>query len=140
MKGLTLELAGYGAASICALAADMTLLWTMVQYLSVGYVLASTVSFLAGASVAYTLSVRLAFKEHRLSSRRAEFLSFVALGILGVAINTAILVVGVKCLGQHYLVAKCIAAGCTFMCNFAVRRQLLFVRPTHVPVRDYFYD
>jgi putative flippase GtrA len=129
MKGLTLELAGYAAASLCALAVDMTLLWTLVQYLSVGYVLAATLSFLAGASVAYTLSVRLAFKEHRLNNRRAEFLSFVALGTLGLAINVAIVAISVKYMGLNYLIAKCVAAGCTFMCNFAVRRQLLFVRP-----------
>jgi len=136
MKGLTLELAGYGVASICALAVDMTLLWILVQYLSVGYVLAATLSFLAGATVAYSLSVRLAFKEHRLSDRRAEFLSFVALGTVGLAINAAIVAVSVKYLGLHYLIAKCGAAGCTFICNFALRRQVLFVRPAYAPVRD----
>jgi putative flippase GtrA len=136
MKSLTLQLAGYGAASICALAVDMTLLWILVQYLSLGYVLAASLSFLAGASVAYTLSVRLAFKEHRLSDQRAEFLSFVALGTLGLAINAAIVAISVKYLGLNYLIAKCVAAGCTFICNFAVRRQLLFVRPAYVPVRD----
>jgi len=136
MKGLILELAGYGAASICALAVDMTLLWMLVRYLSVGYVLAATLSFLAGATVTYSLSVRLAFKEHRLSDRRAEFLSFVALGTLGLAINAAIIAVAVKYLGLHYLIAKCVAAGCTFICNFAVRRQVLFVRPACVPVRN----
>jgi putative flippase GtrA len=136
MKVLTRELAGYGAASICALAVDMTLLWMLVQYLSWGYVLAATVSFLVGASVAYALSVRLAFKEHRLTDRRAEFLSFVALGTLGLAINAAIVAISVKYMGLNYLIAKCVAAGCTFICNFAVRRQLLFVRPAYVPVRD----
>jgi putative flippase GtrA len=136
MKGLALELAGYGAASICALAVDMTLLWMLVQYLSAGYILAATLSFLAGASVAYALSVRLAFKEHRLTDRRAEFLSFVALGTLGLAINAAIMVISVNYMGLNYLIAKCVAAGCTFICNFAVRRQLLFVRPAYAPVRD----
>jgi putative flippase GtrA len=136
MKGLTLELAGYGAASICALAADMSVLWILVQFFSVGYVLAATLSFLAGACVAYTLSIRWAFKEHRLSDRRAEFLGFVVLGTLGLGINAVIVAVGVKYLGLHYLLAKCVAAGCTFMCNFAVRRQLLFVRAAYLPVRE----
>jgi putative flippase GtrA len=136
MKDLAQQLAGYGAASICALAVDMTLLWILVQYLSLGYVLAATLSFLAGASVAYALSVRLAFKEHRLRDRRAEFLGFVALGTLGLALNAAIVALTVKFLGIHYLMAKCTAAGCTFMCNFTIRRKMLFVRPAYVPVRE----
>jgi len=136
MKGVAPELAGYGLASIAALAVDMTLLWMLVQVFSLGYVLAATLSYLAGASVAYVLSVRLAFTEHRLRNRRAEFLSFVALGTIGLTINAVIVAVAVKYLGLHYLMAKCAAAGCTFLSNFFVRRQLLFVRPAYAPVRD----
>jgi putative flippase GtrA len=81
-----------------------------------------------GAVVAYQLSVRLAFKEHRLSDRRAEFVSFLAIGTAGLAINAGVIAVAVRYLGLHYIIAKCVAAGFTFTCNFLARRQLLFVR------------
>jgi putative flippase GtrA len=39
-----------------------------------------------------------------------------------------VIFVAVKYLGLHYLAAKCVAAGCTLVCNFISRRQILFVQ------------
>jgi putative flippase GtrA len=136
MKRLAREVVGYGAASLCALSVDVMLLWILVRFFAFGYLEAGMVSFLAGATVAYALSVRIAFRQHRLRDRRAEFVSFVAIGSLGLAINAAIIAAVVRYLGLHYLLAKCVAAGCTFVYNFIARRQVLFVRPGYLPVRD----
>ena len=62
-----------------------------------------------------------------LSDRRIEFASFAGIGVVGLAINAAVISFGVKILGVHYLIAKCGAAGFTFVWNFAARRQFLFV-------------
>jgi putative flippase GtrA len=128
MKIFVKEALGYGAASAGALVVDMTVLWVLVRFFAWGYLAAATASFLAGASVAYVLSVRLAFRQHRLRDRRAEFVSFVAIGTVGLAVNAAIISLAVRYLGLHYLLAKCVAAGFTFTCNFIARRQILFVR------------
>jgi putative flippase GtrA len=133
MRGLVREFIGYGAASGCALAVDVLLLWILVTLFSFGYIAAATVSFVAGASVAYILSIRLAFKDHRLNDGLSEFVGFFAIGTLGLAINAGVIAVAVNYLGLHYLIAKCVAAGCTFLCNFIARRQLLFVRPVTSP-------
>lgn len=122
------EAAGYTVASAVALAVDLGILWGLVRFLSWGYVPAALVSFLAGATVAYALSVRIAFKHHRLRDRRLEFLSFLAIGSAGLAINSGVISLAVKLLGLHYLLAKCLAAGVTFVCNFLARRHLLFRR------------
>ncbi len=132
MRTLLKEVIGYGAASAAALAVDLAILWALVHFLSWGYLTAACTSFLAGATVAYVLSVKLAFKQHRLRNRRVEFLSFVAIGVLGLAINAAVMSLAVRYLGLHYLFAKCVAAGFTFMCNFIARRQILFVRHSSV--------
>jgi putative flippase GtrA len=132
MKLIVKEAVGYGAASAGALMVDMSILWILVRYFSWGYLPAATASFLAGATVAYALSLRLAFKQHRLRDRRAEFLSFVAIGSAGLAINAGVITLGVRYLGLHYLLAKCVAAGFTFTCNFFARRQILFVRPSSI--------
>jgi putative flippase GtrA len=68
------------------------------------------------------------FKYRRLQDARIEFASFTAIGVVGLAINAAAISFGVRIVGLHYLVAKCGAAGFTFVWNFVARRQLLFVR------------
>jgi putative flippase GtrA len=128
VKTLLQEVAGYGAASAVALTVDVTILWILVHFFAWGYLSAATTSFLAGAVVAYVLSVKLAFKQHRLGDRRVEFVSFVAIGALGVIVNSVVMALAINQLGLHYLIAKAVAAGCTFTCNFIARRQILFVR------------
>lgn len=132
MRQFLRELLGYGAASVCALIVDVAVLWALVHFLSWGYLAAATTSFLVGAVVAYQLSTAIAFKEHRLTSRKTEFASFVAIGGIGLAVNAAVIFIGVNYLGLHYLIAKCVAAGFTFVCNFIMRRQILFVRRSSV--------
>jgi putative flippase GtrA len=92
------------------------------------FLAAAAASFLAGAVVAYLLSIKIAFKEHRLRNRRTEFASFVGIGTIGIAVNTGIMSLAVRYFGLHYIIAKCVAAGFTFTCNFVARRQMLFVR------------
>jgi putative flippase GtrA len=124
------ELLGYGAASGCALAVDVAVLWALVHFWSWEYLPAATTSFLIGAVIAYQISTTIVFKQHRLTSRKTEFASFVAIGGVGLLVNAGVIYIGVNLLGLHYLIAKCVAAGFTFTCNFIMRRQLLFVRRT----------
>jgi putative flippase GtrA len=133
MKRIVGEAVGYLAASGCALVVDMTILFSLVHFFSWGYLSAATTSFLAGAWVAYELSVRIAFRQHRLRDRRAELASFVAIGAIGLLVNAAVIYIGVRFLGLHYLIAKGLAAGFTFTCNFIARRQILFVGRSRVP-------
>ena len=126
MKKLIKEATGYLAASAIALAVDMGILWVLVDFFSCEYLTAATASFLAGATVAYVLSLKLAFKQHRLQDQRAEFFGFVAIGALGLIVNTGIMFLAVKYFGLQYLLAKCVAACFTFVCNFIARRQVLF--------------
>jgi putative flippase GtrA len=128
MRQFLKELLGYCAASACAFFVDVAMLWALVHFLSWGYLPAATTSFLLGSVVAYQLSTNIAFKQHRLTSRKTEFASFVAIGGAGLLVNGAVIFIGVNLLGMHYLIAKCVAAGFTFTCNFVVRRQILFVR------------
>ena len=126
MFKLFMEAARYAAASAVALGVDVGLLLILSRYAGWHYLLAASCSFLAGASVAYTLSVRFVFKAHRLHSRKLEFFWFVALGLVGLALNALVLFVTVSRLGMDLLTAKAVAAVCTFLANFALRRQLLF--------------
>ena len=120
------ELMGYGLASVAALAADSGLLYLLTTYAGCSYLPAAATSFVAGAAVAYQLSVRLAFHDHRLRNRKAEFTSFVLLGIAGLLVNMLVLRIAVGTFGIQLLLAKGLSAGCTFLTNFILRRQFLF--------------
>jgi len=122
------EAFGYAAASACALLVDMAILFTLVRYFSWWYLAAASVSFTVGIFVAYVLSVTLVFKHRRLEDRRIEFATFAVIGAIGLALNAAVIFACVRYLGLNYLVAKCIAASVTFICNFLSRRHLLFMR------------
>ena len=128
MTGLIKEACGYGAASIVALGVDMAILTALVRYCGWWYLAAATLSFSAGIVVAYLISIRFVFKTRRIEDRRSEFASFTALGALGLCVNALVMSIAVKIGGLHYLIAKCLAAGFTFICNFITRRQLLFVQ------------
>ena len=128
MKTVAQEAIKYGAVSGCAFMVDISVLFILVHYFSWWYVAAATASFLVGLLLGYVLSVTLVFKYRRLQDARIEFASFTAIGVVGLAINAAAISFGVRILGLHYLVAKCGAAGFTFVWNFVARRQLLFVR------------
>jgi putative flippase GtrA len=136
MRRFFKEALRYGAASACALAVDVAILFALVRVGGWGYLPAATLSFLAGTVVAYVLSVKYAFTEHRLRDRRAEFVTFAALGTIGLAVNAGVMAMAVRYFGLHYIIAKCVAAGFTFTCNFLARRQLLFVRRSPLRVHE----
>jgi putative flippase GtrA len=128
MRMVIHEALRYAAVSACTFVVDISILFILVHYLSWWYLGAATASFLAGLVVGYALSVTLVFRYRRLKDRRLEFASFAAIGAVGVAINAAAMAFAVKYLGLHYLIAKCGAAGFTFVWNFVARRQFLFVQ------------
>jgi putative flippase GtrA len=123
---LARELIRYVGASAAALALDFSLLWLQVAVIGVPYLAAAAISFLCGTVLVYWASVSHVFGFRRLESARNEFAVFLAVGLVGLAINLGVIHIGVSRLGLHYLLAKVGAAGCTFLANFAMRRWLLF--------------
>jgi putative flippase GtrA len=93
---------------------------------SASVIASNILSVSAGLIVNYLLSVRHVFSERRFDDRRAEFAIFVAIGVAGVVINTALVWLFVVPLGLAILIGKIAAAGASFVFNFAARRLLLF--------------
>lgn len=132
MERLIPELIRYAFASAVALAADVAILWVLVTHCGWYYVPASVVAFVAGTSIAYLLSIRFVFSFRQLSSHPVEFGYFVALGVVGLLVNTATLALAISAAGFGLVAAKMLAACCTFATNFTLRRQLLF-GPSRTP-------
>ncbi len=123
---LGLEIVRYGFVSAAALAVDLGLLWSLAGALGMHYLVAATISFLAGGIVAYLLSVRFVFRHHRLQLRAVEATAFIALGAAGLAVNTLVIALVVGKAGGSLLAGKAAAACFTFGVNFLLRKFLLF--------------
>ena len=128
MRPVIQEALRYAAVSACGFVIDITILFILVHYFSWWYLGAATASFVAGLVLGYALSITLVFKYRRLKDWRLEFASFAVIGAGGLAVNAATMFFAVKYLGLYYLIAKCGAAGFTFVWNFVARRQFLFVQ------------
>jgi putative flippase GtrA len=126
MGNLLSDVAKYAAASAVALLADTGLMLALTRYGGWDYRFAAAVSFMVGATIAYALCVKFVFSTHRLHNRELEFASFILIGLVGWAINLLVLFIAHGRLGIDLVLAKGLAAGCTFLGNFALRRQLLF--------------
>lgn len=120
------ELISYAAVSAIAFACDVGTLAFLVQVLHWHYLVAASVAFVVGALVAYLLSVRYVFRFRRIDDRRLEFAGFAAIGAIGLAVNAGVMFAGVEWLHLHYLLAKILAGGFTFVLNYVVRRVTLF--------------
>jgi putative flippase GtrA len=131
MRPVLKEFLGYGAASALAFAVDIGVLWTLVHFLSYPKILAASISFCVGILVSYALSVTWVFQHRRLQDKPLELASFAAIGAIGLGVNAVVMSIAIQKFGVHYLLAKCMAAGLTFACNFISRRQLLFVAKRH---------
>ena len=126
MKRFAREIALYGLASGVAFVFDVVLLAALVELAGIPYLPAAVLSFIAGGLVAYALCVRFIFRFHRVEDRRVEALAFVTLGLVGLAVNSGGIVIGVEFIGMHYLVAKVAAAAGSFIVSYALRRLALF--------------
>ncbi len=126
MIRLLREFGGYVGASVVALGFDIGLLVLLVSGLGVPYLAAAAASFLAGTLFVYWASVKHVFGYRRLESAGNEFAIFLTIGLVGLSVNLAAMYVGVSKFGLYYLLAKVLAAGFTFLANFAMRRWLLF--------------
>jgi putative flippase GtrA len=129
-----LELRNYFFASCCALVVDVGLLLFLSQECRMPYLLAATLSFIAGGVLAYHLSVRYVFVGRGVNQGTPLSLAlFVALGLIGLLINTAVLALTVGFAHSPLLTGKVVAAGCTFYGNYWMRRRWVFSGDTLLP-------
>jgi len=126
LRGYVREVGAYGAASAIAFAVDFGLLALLVKRAGLGYLPAAALSFVGGALVLYALAVSVVFRFRRIENRVFELSYFIVIGVAGLLVNMLVMAAVVELVHLHFLVAKVLAAGCTFGANFLLRRKLLF--------------
>lgn len=123
---LLVDLVKYGAASGAALALDAGALIYLNQALGVNYLAAAAAGFLGGLALIYALSVRYVFQDSRALHPSHEAIGFLVTGLIGLALNEALMGFFVGGCGLAVPLAKIPTAAIVFLFNFTARRSLLF--------------
>lgn len=126
IRTLTREFVRYFIAGLLALACDYGLYVALVSLAGWHYSHAAALGFSVGLLVIYVLSITWIFSERRLRKAAHEFLVFVAIGVLGLALTELILLLLTGLIGVDYRVSKLVAAGGVFAFNFGCRKFFLF--------------
>jgi putative flippase GtrA len=115
----------YFLVSCIGLSVDTALLLFLKSLLGVPYIIAGTLSFVAGSIVGYFLCAHYVFETPG-RSRHVGLTLFVLVGAVGLAINACVLAGAVELAHAPILVAKGASAICTFFVNYWLRRRWVF--------------
>jgi len=134
------DLARYFGASLVALLVDVAALSLSLRVLHLGLAMSATAGFVAGAIIAYQLSIRWVFRQRSFRDAPAlEFLTFIGIGVAGLGVTQLVLWIGVTEFHLMPEAVKLAAAGVTFVFNYLMRKSLLFAaarRAAGVRVRN----
>lgn len=123
------EFCRYVVVSAGGLIVDLSLLIWFTEVVGLPYLWSAAIGFVVGAGVVYLLSVNWVFRYRRLRNKPAAELSlFLAIGVVGLALNEVVLFAVTEGFGVHYLASKIFAVGTVFMWNYGARKCLLFKR------------
>lgn len=125
MKKLIAQIMKFGVVGAIAFVIDYGLLVLLTEAFGVNYLLSATISFTASVVFNYVASMRYVFKHKEGMSRRREFVIFVVLSVIGLAINNGCMWAGVELLGVHYLIVKIAATFLVMVWNFVTRKIFL---------------
>lgn len=117
-----------------AFLADFAVSWLLFRFVfgeqkSFGWV-ANSLSFIAGLAVNYVISTFWIFKNSKVENKFVEFISFAAIGVVGLLITIGITKLFELWLGDKtslfQIIAKLVATAVSFLWNFFARKILLY--------------
>jgi putative flippase GtrA len=114
------------AVSAVSFGLDFAVLALLTEAAGLHYLASAALSFVAGTSLSWLLSVLLVFPVRVYSSRLLEYALFLLVGGVGLGLNEALLWAFTDGLGIYYLFSKVLAASMVFFWNFGMRKRLLF--------------
>jgi len=120
------EFFGYLGASVIGLIADAGVLMLLVEIFKVNHVIAAVAGFVSGALVVYLISTQKVFSHHSVRSTKLEFAIFLGLGCGGLLLTVCVMWIGTQIMEFDYRPTKICAAVVSFMCNFVMRKLILF--------------
>lgn len=128
MKKLIEQILKFGVVGIIATVIDFGVLYMLSQPLGMDPVISAGISFCVSLVFNYVASMRYVFTHREDMSRSREFVIFLVLSLIGLAINEAIMAAGVAVLGNSALAVmgtKVLATAIVMVWNFVSRKKWL---------------
>lgn len=128
MKKLIEQILKFGVVGIIATVIDFGVLYILSQPLGIDPVVSAGISFCVSLVFNYVASMRYVFTHREDMSRSREFVIFLVLSLIGLAINEAIMAAGVAVLGNSALAVmgtKVLATAIVMVWNFVSRKKWL---------------
>lgn len=125
MKKLIAQLMKFGVVGVIAFIIDYGLMVLLTEVFNVNYLISATISFAVSVTFNYFASMRYVFRHKEGMSKRREFVIFVILSIIGLAINDLIMWIGTGLWGISYLITKIAATAIVMVWNFVTRKAFL---------------
>lgn len=121
-----LQLIRYTFVGGFAFVIDFGTLFILTNYLNIYYLLSAAIAFLIGLTINYSLSIRWVFVKRNIRNRKAEFLLFMFIGIIGLALNELFIWIFTDVALMHYLISKIFTTIIVYLWNFFARKFMLF--------------
>ncbi|MBR2638055.1 MAG: GtrA family protein [Bacteroidaceae bacterium] len=104
---------------------DFATLFILAEFFNINYIVASSISFLCGVILNYFICTYWVFDVHVVKKKRYEFLLYLFISIIGLAVNTVAIWALTEYLGIYFMLSKLLATGFTYFWNFFARKYLL---------------
>ncbi len=125
-EGVLSQLSRYTVVGAVAFAFDFGSLFGLTHFLGLYYLVSAGIAFLFGLSVNYGLSVTWVFKTRSVQTKWIEFLVFATIGVVGLALNEALIWFFTEIVRFHYLLSKICSTVLVYLWNFFGRKFALF--------------
>ena len=115
----------FGIVGVVATAIDFGVLIALTEWLHMDPVASAAISFTVSVLFNYAASMRFVFQRREDMSRTRELVIFVVLSLVGLAINEALMWLGVNVASLNYVLVKLLATAVVMLWNFLSRKRWL---------------
>ncbi len=126
MKKIIEQIFKFGIVGIIAAIIDFGTLFILTTFLDTYYLLSAAIAYILSTVFNYIASMQYVFvSKFDKSEKNKEFLIFVILSVIGLAINELIMWFFVEEFSLHYIISKVIATIIVMVWNFITRKIFL---------------
>ena len=115
----------FAVVGLISFGIDWGMLIALVELFHLDFLMSTTISFITSVVVNYWLSMKYVFDHREGMSRRREFIIFVVLSVIGLALNDGIVLALNAGLGLEANIAKICATALVMVYNFVTRKIFL---------------
>jgi putative flippase GtrA len=125
IQQLAVQFCKFGLVGTVCFCIDYSLMVLLTEFTGLGYFWSSAVSFVVSVVVNYILSMRYVFAGKEELGRVQEMAIFVALSMIGLALNQMFMWIAVDFFGLFYAIAKIFSTMLVTIYNFISRKLFL---------------